>query len=348
MITYTNINNSIAKKAGIKCAILLSILQNRQDYFLKSKQFESEVEMIDEKPFVYTTQNYVEELIGMTPREQRAAREKLKEIGLVEEKRTGVLGRLHFYVNEDKLNEYTEENEPKFDKGYKPVSFVVVNKVAATKRAQIKAPNAIPETNEKEHQDITEGHTKTLQNVTPRCDNMSHQEVTKCNIKMLQNVTSKSDKMSHHTLYNNKYNINNYRENSNTKYTTEEKKENAESIALSFDFSNSIFKDFYEVWNKNIDNFDKVEKPTLKIDANIRQLTGNGYGINDFLTVCIKANKSTFLTEKFTGMSMAWATVPTNFKKILEGNYDNGGRNANLPPQAGLSGWIPLPQEEEA
>ncbi len=74
----------------------------------------------------------------------------------------------------------------------------------------------------------------------------------------------------------------------------------------------------------------KVKTMSEQRKARIRNLLKT-YTVDDFETVFRKADASDFLSGrsgKWSGCSFDWLTKPSNFLKVLEGNYDNKKSNS--------------------
>lgn len=77
----------------------------------------------------------------------------------------------------------------------------------------------------------------------------------------------------------------------------------------------------------------------------------NQYGIDEIRTVFEKAEASDFLTgrsdKSWNGCGFDWLLKPSNFLKVLEGNYDNkGSRSPNDPYQGSGNDFLDMLAEE--
>ena len=310
MRSFVRVDYGIAKKLGANSALLLALFINRQEHY-SGKDRDSL--NIDGKPFIYTTASYVEDLIGLTSHEQRAARKKLIDAKILEEKRAGVLGKLHYHVNISAIDDFSPAKQQTTPKGYDEVEFGVISRKA----------KAVKRTDE------------ILNNSTSRCEENEHQEVKNINIKKLKFLTSH--------IYNEELKSINNNINRDIDYSINnivEKSQHGNVSINNFLNSDLDFKEWYSLWNNICTCFDEVKKPTKDIDRNIKALLDKKYTLNKFKEACLKVNSSSFLRGK-DWASMYWVTKPENFKKILSGQY-NDERKLNL------NGWVPLPDEKNS
>jgi hypothetical protein len=67
------------------------------------------------------------------------------------------------------------------------------------------------------------------------------------------------------------------------------------------------------------------------------------YGIDKVYEMITKASRSDFLNGKNSRgwrADFSWLFLPSNFQKVLEGNYDNGNNSQQQNRQSGqVSGW---------
>lgn len=113
-------------------------------------------------------------------------------------------------------------------------------------------------------------------------------------------------------------------------------------ISLIVDFFNRTIKE-------NNSNIPKIRGATGKrvtyIKARIRE-----YGIDAVYEMITKASKSDFLNGRTSRPFLAnfdWLFLPTNFPKVLEGNYDNKENNSPILQQRNGTNQFSDPRQAE-
>lgn len=80
-----------------------------------------------------------------------------------------------------------------------------------------------------------------------------------------------------------------------------------------------------DLYHESCQSFPRIKKLNEQRKARVRNLFKT-YTLDDFKTVFTKAEESDFLSGRsgrWNGCGFDWLTKPTNFLKVLEGNYDN-------------------------
>lgn len=114
------------------------------------------------------------------------------------------------------------------------------------------------------------------------------------------------------------------RHDNNIKEEGEERnKEKKEEDILSA--KQTPYTEITDLYHQNCKSLPMIKKLSDQRKARLRNLYKT-YGLDDFETVFAKAEESEFLSGRsgrWSGCGFDWLTKPTNFLKVLEGNYDN-------------------------
>ena len=108
------------------------------------------------------------------------------------------------------------------------------------------------------------------------------------------------------------------------------KKEKKEEDILSA--KQTPYTEITDLYHQNCKSLPMIKKLSDQRKARLRNLYKT-YGLDDFETVFAKAEESEFLSGRsgrWSGCGFDWLTKPTNFLKVLEGNYDNKKESDSL------------------
>jgi len=87
------VNKRLAKRVGLKAAVLLADLISKEQYFIERK------ELIES--YFYNTETNIYKDTTLTPYQQRKALKVLKKENLITTKRKGVPAKMHYKINEE-------------------------------------------------------------------------------------------------------------------------------------------------------------------------------------------------------------------------------------------------------
>ena len=89
------VNKQLAKRVGLKAAVLLADLISKEQYFIDNKS------LIE--GYFYNTEDNIYKDTTLTPYQQRKALKSLKNEKLIETKRKGVPAKIHYKINEEQV-----------------------------------------------------------------------------------------------------------------------------------------------------------------------------------------------------------------------------------------------------
>ena len=128
--------------------------------------------------------------------------------------------------------------------------------------------------------------------------------------------------------YNNSNNYNNENNENNYIYKDIENEKQPPSVAVT---SRENYQEIVDEYNVICVSLPKVYKLSDKRKKTVKALLKT-YTRDDVTTVFEKAETSDFLSgrnQKWTSCGFDWLINPTNFLKVLEGNYDNKGSSVS-------------------
>jgi len=88
------LNKELARKVGLKGAVLLADLISKEEYFIANGMTNG---------WFFNTEDNIEKDTTLTPYQQRNTLKKLIEQGFLETKRIGIPAKKHFKINEDQV-----------------------------------------------------------------------------------------------------------------------------------------------------------------------------------------------------------------------------------------------------
>ena len=88
------LNKELARKVGLKGAVLLADLISKEEYFIANGMANG---------WFFNTEDNIEKDTTLTPYQQRNTLKKLIEQGFLETKRIGIPAKKHFKINEDQV-----------------------------------------------------------------------------------------------------------------------------------------------------------------------------------------------------------------------------------------------------
>jgi hypothetical protein len=95
------VNKRLAKRVGLKAAVLLADLISKEQYFIENKT-------LVEGHFFNTETNIFKDTT-LSPYQQRKAVKTLKKENLIETKRMGVPAKIHFKINEEQVVNFLKD-----------------------------------------------------------------------------------------------------------------------------------------------------------------------------------------------------------------------------------------------